>query len=99
MGGAGITVKPEHTGTRHGQYDLPLPTGMDPVTTGHLLGGKVVYRQFSTGNRTGLEPVLMAAFVPARPGQTVMEGGCGAGAGLLCLSNRGTTADRNRAGA
>ncbi|MBV1831245.1 methyltransferase [Komagataeibacter sp. AV436] len=62
--------------------------GMDPVTTGHLLGGKVVYRQFSTGNRTGLEPVLMAAFVPARPGQTVMEGGCGAGAGLLCLSNR-----------
>ncbi|WP_370636749.1 tRNA1(Val) (adenine(37)-N6)-methyltransferase [Komagataeibacter sp. FNDCF1] len=61
---------------------------MDPVTTGTLLGGKVIYRQFPTGNRTGLEPVLMAAFVPARPGQVVAEGGCGAGAGLLCLANR-----------
>ncbi|WP_395371611.1 tRNA1(Val) (adenine(37)-N6)-methyltransferase [Komagataeibacter diospyri] len=62
--------------------------GDAPVTTGTLLGGKVVYRQFPTGNRTGLEPVLMAAFVPARAGEVVLEGGCGAGAGLLCLTNR-----------
>ncbi|MBL7238833.1 methyltransferase [Komagataeibacter rhaeticus] len=66
----------------------PPPTDGGPVTTGTLLGGKVLYRQFPTGNRTGLEPVLMAAFVPARPGQVVLEAGCGAGAGLLCLANR-----------
>ncbi|KAB8125005.1 methyltransferase [Komagataeibacter medellinensis] len=90
MGGAGITVKPEHAGRGCAVVDgLPLPpAGIDPVTTGTLLGGKVLYRQFPTGNRTGLEPVLMAAFVPARPGQVVVEAGCGAGAGLLCLANR-----------
>ncbi|MCE2574633.1 methyltransferase [Komagataeibacter sp. FNDCR2] len=90
MGGAGITVKPEHTEIRRGADTTlpPVPAGLPPVTTGTLLGGKVLYRQFRTGNRTGLEPVLMAAFVPARSGQTVVEGGCGAGAGLLCLANR-----------
>ena len=40
------------------------------------------------GHRSGLEPVLMAAWVPARPGQRVLEGGAGAGAGLLCLAAR-----------
>lgn len=90
MGGAGITVKREQTGIRSGAGDLQPapPVGLPPVSTGALLGGKVIYRQFITGNRTGLEPVLMAAFVPARAGQTVLEGGCGAGAGLLCLTNR-----------
>mgnify|MGYP003362939764 CR=1 FL=1 len=90
MGGAGITVKPEHTEIRRGADTTlpPAPSGLPPVTSGTLLGGKVLYRQFRTGNRTGLEPVLMAAFVPARAGQSVVEGGCGAGAGLLCLANR-----------
>ncbi|NHN88172.1 methyltransferase domain-containing protein [Acetobacter sp. LMG 1627] len=30
----------------------------------------------------------MAALVPARPGERVLEAGCGAGAGLLCLTAR-----------
>ncbi len=57
-------------------------------TAGTLLGGRVAYRQMLRGHRSGLEPVLMAAFVPARPGQRVLEGGTGAGAGLLCLAAR-----------
>ena len=58
------------------------------VSAGTLLGGRVRYAQLSTGHRTGIEPVLLAAGIPARPGQQVLEGGSGAGAGLLCLAAR-----------
>ncbi len=54
----------------------------------HLLGGRVVHAQPAQGHRTGVEPVLLAAFVPAQPGERVLEGGSGAGAGLLCLRAR-----------
>ncbi len=59
-----------------------------PVSEGTLLGGRVAYRQRIDGYRTGIEPVLLAAAVPARPGERVVEGGTGAGAGLLCLAAR-----------
>lgn len=58
------------------------------VTDGTLLGGRVLFRQPATGHRSGIEPVLLAASVPARPGARVLEGGSGAGAGLLCLAAR-----------
>ena len=58
------------------------------VTHGTLLGGRVRYAQPRKGYRTGIEPVLMAASVPARPGERVLEAGTGAGAGLLCLMAR-----------
>ena len=48
----------------------------------------MAYRQFRDGYRTGIEPVLLAATVPARAGSRVLEAGCGAGAGLLCLAAR-----------
>ncbi|WP_243429765.1 tRNA1(Val) (adenine(37)-N6)-methyltransferase [Acetobacter sacchari] len=60
----------------------------DEISDGTLLGGRVIYRQFRHGYRTGLEPVLMAALTPARNGERVIEAGCGAGAGLLCLTER-----------
>lgn len=58
------------------------------TTAGTLLGGRVLYRQPAQGHRTGIEPVLLAAAVPARPGDRVLEAGLGAGAGLLCLAAR-----------
>jgi len=58
------------------------------TTAGTLLGGRVLYRQPARGHRTGIEPVLLAAAVPARPGDRVLEAGLGAGAGLLCLAAR-----------
>lgn len=58
------------------------------TSDGTLLEGKILYRQYQEGYRTALEPILMAASVPAKSGQTVIEGGCGAGAGLMCLHHR-----------
>ncbi len=58
------------------------------TTTGCLLGGRVRYTQPRQGFRSGIEPVLLAAAVPARKGERVLEAGCGAGAGLLCLAAR-----------
>ncbi len=58
------------------------------TTDGYLLGGRVRYAQPKAGFRSGIEPVLLAAAIPARPGEHVLEAGTGAGAGLLCLAAR-----------
>ena len=58
------------------------------TTDDHLLSGRVLYRQPATGFRSGIEPVLLAASVPAEPGDHVLEAGSGAGAALLCLTHR-----------
>jgi tRNA1(Val) A37 N6-methylase TrmN6 len=57
-------------------------------TEGTLLDGRVAYHQLRNGHRSGFEPVLLAACVPARPGERVLEAGTGAGAALLCLAAR-----------
>ena len=57
-------------------------------TEDRLLGGRVLLRQPRFGLRAGLDAVLLAAGVPARAGQTVIEAGCGSGAGFLCLATR-----------
>ena len=58
-------------------------------TTGdRLLGGRVALRQPKRGFRAGLDAVLLAAFVPARTGERVLEAGCGSGAAFLCLAAR-----------
>ncbi len=58
------------------------------TTDGYLLNGRVRYAQPVDGYRTGIEPVLLAASIPARAGERVLEAGTGAGAGLLCLAAR-----------
>ena len=58
------------------------------ATHGHLLGGSVQYAQPRHGFRSGIEPVLLAASVPAKAGDRVLEGGSGAGAALLCVAAR-----------
>ncbi|WP_119169067.1 tRNA1(Val) (adenine(37)-N6)-methyltransferase [Algihabitans albus] len=50
-----------------------------------LLDGRVSLRQPLAGYRAAIDPVLLAAAVPARPGERVLELGCGAGAAALCL--------------
>ncbi len=61
---------------------------MTDTTDDRLLGGRVLLRQPARGFRAGLDAVLLAAFVPARAGQRVLEAGCGSGAAFLCLAAR-----------
>jgi tRNA1Val (adenine37-N6)-methyltransferase len=68
--------------------ERPPGNAPPPSTDGHLLGGRVRYAQPREGFRSGIEPVLLAAAIAARPGDRVLEGGSGAGAALLCLAAR-----------
>ncbi len=58
------------------------------LTLNDFLGGRVRLWQPKTGYRAGVDPVLLAASVPALMGQSVLELGCGAGAAILCLLAR-----------
>jgi tRNA1(Val) A37 N6-methylase TrmN6 len=58
------------------------------TTEDTLLGGRLRLRQPATGLRAGHDAVLLAASIPAKPGQAVLEAGCGSGAVFLCLLAR-----------
>lgn len=61
------------------------------VTDDTLLGGRVRLRQSRDGYRAAVDPVLLAAATPIRPGERVLDLGCGAGAVFLCLLAREPT--------
>jgi tRNA1Val (adenine37-N6)-methyltransferase len=65
-----------------------MASAHDDQTAGHLLDGRVRYAQPRRGFRSGIEPVLLAATIPASPRSRVLEGGSGAGATLLCIAAR-----------
>ena len=58
------------------------------VTEDRFLGGNVIVRQPARGFRAGLDAVMLAAAVPARAGEHVLELGAGAGTASLCLARR-----------
>jgi tRNA1(Val) A37 N6-methylase TrmN6 len=53
-----------------------------------LLGGRLRLRQPAVGYRAGVDAALLAAACDARPGERVLEAGCGAGAALLAAAAR-----------
>lgn len=58
------------------------------LTRNDFLGGRLRLWQPRDGYRAGVDPVLLAAAIPAVAGQSVLELGCGAGAAVLCLGAR-----------
>ncbi|WP_415921549.1 tRNA1(Val) (adenine(37)-N6)-methyltransferase [Tateyamaria sp. SN6-1] len=58
------------------------------LTRDAFLGGRVELWQPKQGYRAGVDPVLLAASVPAVSGQSVLDLGCGVGAAALCLGAR-----------
>jgi tRNA1(Val) A37 N6-methylase TrmN6 len=71
-----------------GEYG-ELDGGKSTGATDRLLDGRITLLQPSTGYRAAIDPVLLAAAVPAvAPDQTVLDVGCGGGAATLCYAER-----------
>lgn len=60
----------------------------EALTRDAFLDGRLTLLQPRHGYRAATDPVFLAAFVPARAGDRVLELGCGAGAACLCLGIR-----------
>lgn len=60
----------------------------DDLTKDAFLGGRLQIWQPRAGYRAGVDPVLLAAAVPAKPDQSILELGCGVGVASLCLGAR-----------
>jgi tRNA1(Val) A37 N6-methylase TrmN6 len=60
----------------------------EDTTEDAVLGGRVRLLQPARGYRAGADAALLAAACDARPGERVIEAGCGAGAALLAAATR-----------
>lgn len=53
-----------------------------------LLGGKIRFFQPAQGYRVAVDPIFLAAAIPAAPGEQILDVGAGTGAASLCLAAR-----------
>ncbi len=58
------------------------------TTCDRFLDGRVVVNQPTDGFRAGIDAVLLAAAIGARPEHSLLELGCGAGTAMLCAASR-----------
>ncbi|MBT3306652.1 MAG: methyltransferase [Alphaproteobacteria bacterium] len=58
------------------------------TTRDAILGGRVTIVQPAQGYRAAIDPVLLAAAIPAQPGEAVLDAGSGTGAASLALAAR-----------
>lgn len=65
-----------------------MPGWMTDLREDGFLDGRLRVTQPARGYRAGADAVMLAASCPARPGETVLELGCGAGVASLCLGWR-----------
>jgi tRNA1(Val) A37 N6-methylase TrmN6 len=62
--------------------------GSVEVSEDALLGGRIKFFQPVQGYRAAIDPIILAASVPAGAGEEVLDVGAGAGAAALCLAAR-----------
>ena len=55
------------------------------ISEDRILGGQLRLHQPRKGYRVAIDPLLLAAAVPGRPGERALDLGCGVGAAALCL--------------
>lgn len=67
---------------------MNVPVNSPAGEEDRLLGGRVRLAQPDRGYRAAVDPVLLAAAVPAREGEHVLDLGAGVGAASLCLAAR-----------
>jgi tRNA1(Val) A37 N6-methylase TrmN6 len=60
----------------------------DDKTIDDFLGGRIRLIQPRSGYRVSMDTVMLAASVPAKKGETVLEGGMGSAGASLCLARR-----------
>lgn len=60
----------------------------EEVTEDRLLRGRLTLKQPRAGYRVAMDSVLLAAALPLKPGERVLDLGCGVGAVALCLLAR-----------
>jgi len=65
-----------------------VPEADSSISRDSLLGGRVTLLQPRQGYRAAIDPVLLAAAVPAKSGDRVLDLGCGTGAAALALAAR-----------
>ncbi len=58
------------------------------TSTDRVLGNRLQLMQPRDGYRAAIDPVLLAAAIPAKEGQRVLDLGCGVGTAALCLAAR-----------
>ena len=66
--------------------EAPFPP--EALDSHGMLGGRLTLRQPKAGFRSASDAAVLAASVPAKPGERVLDWGCGAGAAGLCLARR-----------
>ena len=66
----------------------PPPHPITEIVENALLGGRVRLRQPAKGYRAGMDAALLAATVAGKPGERLIEAGCGAGGALMQIAAR-----------
>jgi tRNA1(Val) A37 N6-methylase TrmN6 len=67
---------------------FPSAAPGEATTEDLFLDGRIRLRQPREGYRAAIDPVFLAAAIPAKPGEAVLDIGCGAGLASLCLAAR-----------